>query len=238
MARIRLADGTELKFSDGERCGGESDGVTSLWFCHLVRSPLPEGVNQFTLEIQRLPNALPGELPEDWIIPVQLAPVTSANSVSSIQEPNLHSQQLQGITMRLLKAVQTPSETAFQVELAWEGSDRFIHHTAPIILQDTEGRYYILAGGPDGGSITPGNSNASILSSLVTTPVDGNSPLTFRLDWAILSISGASADASGAPILRVDAGQAAHPGQEWRIDQTIQAGGFDLHFTQARLKPS
>jgi len=239
MAQIRLADGTVLNLAEGGSCGGSSDGATSWMSCHLVRSPLPEGVNRFTLEIQRLPNALPGELPEDWIIPIQLTPVTSANSVSSIQEPNLNSQQVQGITMQLLKAVQTPSETAFQVALAWEGSNRFIHHTAPFILQDTEGRYYILTGtgGPDGRSITPGNSNASILSSLVTSPVDGSSPLTFRLDWAILSISGASADASGAPILQVDAGQAARLGQEWPIDQTIQAGGFDLRFTQARLKP-
>lgn len=239
MARIRLADGTVLKLTAGGHCGGGSDGATSSLSCHLVRSPLPEDVNQFTLEIQRLPNALPGELPEDWVIPIQLTPVTSANSVSSIQEPNLHSQQVNGITMRLDKAVQTPSETAFQLALVWEGSNRFIHHTAPFTLQDAEGRYYILTGtgGSDGGPISPGNSNASILSSLVTSPVDGSSPLTFRLEWVVLSISGASADASGAPILRVDAGQTARLGQEWRIDQTIQAGGFDLHFTQARLKP-
>jgi len=239
-AQIRLPDGTLLEHAGGGHCSGGGDGVTSWLSCRILFSPLPDGVNEFTLEIQRLQNALPGELPEDWQIPIRLTPVepNGSGSAGGVQEPNLHSQQVNGITLRLIKAAQTPSETAFQFAMKWEGPNRFLHHTAPFILQDSGGRYYILSGGPDGGSGTIENPNTFTLPSLVTSPIDSSSPLTFRLDWAILSISVASADdPAGAPILRVDVGQTAHPGQEWRIDRTIQAGGFDLRFTQARLKP-
>ncbi len=238
LVNVHLPDGSVLNLADGGHCSGGGDGVTSWLSCRLVRSPLPEGVNQFTLEMQRLPNALPGELPENWAIPIRLTPLTPAQGVNAVQNLDLRSPQINGVTMRLIKAFQTSSETAFQLAMEWEGSNRFIHHTAPITLQDAQGRYYILTGGPDGGAYSIENPNYSSLPSVVTSPVDGSSPLTFRLDWAILSISGAAVDdPAGAPVLRVDAGQSASIGQEWRIDQTIQAGGFSLHFTQARLKP-
>lgn len=237
LVNVRLPDGTTLSLANGGHCGGGGDGVTSWLSCRLVRSPLPDGVNQFTLEMKRLPNSLPGELPENWIIPIRLTPLTPAQGASAVQDLDLRSRQTNGITLRLIKAVQTPSETAFQLAMEWEGANRFVHHTASITLQDAQGRYYILTGGPDGGAYSIENPNYFSLPTLVTSPVDGSSPLTFRLDWAILSISGAAYDdPAGAPILRVDAGQSASIGQEWRIDQTIRAGGFDLRFTQARLK--
>jgi hypothetical protein len=237
MVNVRLPDATILSLANGGHCSGAGDGATSWLSCRLVRSPLPEGVNQFNLEMQRLPNSLPGELPEDWIIPINLTPITPAQGANAVQNLDLPSLPINGITLRLIKAVQTSSETAFQLAMEWEGANRFVHHTAPITLQDAQGRYYILSGGPDGGSSSMDNPNVTTLPSVVTSPVDGSSPLTFRLDWVILSVSGAAADdPAGAPILSVDAGPSAAIGQEWRIDQTIQAGGFDLHFTQARLK--
>jgi len=238
LVNVRLPEGTVLTLADGGHCSGAGDGVTSWLSCRLVRSPLPEGVNQFTLEMQRLPNSLPGELPENWAIPIRLTPLTPAQGANAVQNLDLRSPQINGVTMRLIKAVQTSSETAFQLAMEWEGSNRFLHHTAPITLQDAQGRYYILTGGPDGGAYSIENPHYFSLPSVVTSPVDGSNPITFRLDWAILSISGAVVDdPAGAPILRVDAGQSASIGHEWRIDQTIQAGEFALHFIQARLKP-
>jgi len=223
---------------NGSHCSGGGDGNTSWLSCRLVRSPLPEGVNQFTFEIQRLPNSLPDELPENWVIPVSLVPVSPADGVNLTQELNLRSQPVNGITLMLVKAVQTPLQSAFQLAMAWEAPNRFVHHTAPITLQDTQGRYYILTGGPDGGTYAVDNPNSMTLPSQVTFPINGGGPLTFRIEWVILSISGATPnDPAGAPILRVDAGNNPVVGQEWPIDQRIPAGGFDLHFTQARLKP-
>ncbi len=238
LVNIRLADGSTLDLMNGSHCNGGGDGNTSWLSCRLVRSPLPEGVNQFTFEIQRLPNSLPGELPENWVIPVSLVPVSPADGINLTQELNLRSQPVNGITLMLIKAVQTPFQAAFQLGMAWEAPNRFVHHTAPITLRDAQGRYFILTGGPDGGTYAIDNPNSMTLPSQVTFPINGGGPLTFRIDWVIMSISGAAPnDPAGAPILRVDAGNDPVVGQEWPIDQRIQAGGFDLHFIQARLKP-
>ena len=74
--QIRLPDGTLLKIQGGSRCGSWSDGVRSALNCRLEFSPLPAGVDEFTLVLHRLQHSLPGELPEDWQIPVHLAPVS------------------------------------------------------------------------------------------------------------------------------------------------------------------
>ena len=236
--QVRLPDGTFLGHipGTGGHCEGGGDLTTSWISCQSIYSPLPDGVNQFTLEIHRLQNALPGELPEDWAIPVQLSPVSS-ETVSSLQEPDLRSQPLNGITLRLLKADQSPAQTAFQLGLEWQSADSFVHHTAPITLQDAQGRYYVFTGGPDGGSYSADHPGFTTLPSLVTTPIEGSSPLTFRLDWITMSAStrGSGAD-NGAGILTFDPGDAPAIGREWPLDQTFQAGQFNLHFIKARLK--
>ena len=235
MVNVRIPDGTLLKLSQRRDLPGRGDLVSSWLSCRLVRSPLPEGVNQLTLEIHRLPNALPGELPEDWVIPIHLAPVSSSQSATGLQQPNLSSQSVNGITLRLIKVDQSPAQTAFQLAMEWQGANRIVSHTAPITLQDAQDHYYILYSGPDGGSSSIDHPNYTTLPSLVTVPVDGSSPLTFRVDWVIMSASTRGADNSAA-ILKFDPGKAARVGQEWSLDQTFQAGEFDLQFTKARLK--
>lgn len=238
MVNVRIPDGTLLKLTtSGGNCGGGGDLVSSWLSCQLIRSPLPKGVNQFSLEIHRLPNALPGELPEDWVIPVNLTSVSSSGAATSLQELNLRSQPVKGITLRLIKVDQSPQQTAFQLAMEWEGSNRMVSHTAPVTLQDAQGRYYILTGGPDSGRYSIDNPNFATLSSLVTTPVDGSSPLTLQLDWIAMSAT-TRGDGPGmsAAILKFDPGKTAKVGQEWPIDQTFHAGDLDLHFTTARLK--
>lgn len=237
QVQVRLLDGTLLKHGDGGHCSGAGDVSTAWLTCRSVFSPLPDGVNQFTLEIHQLQNALPGELPEDWRIPIQLSPVTAAQAGNGIQEPNLRSQTVAGIMLRLDKAVQTTDQTAFQLSMTWEGTNRFVRNYGPFTLQDELGRYYILSGGPEGGAYTIDNPNFTTLPSMVTSPVDGSSPLTFRMDWVSVSAStrGGSAD-GGAAIFTFDPGTAAKVGQEWTIDQTFPVNEFNLHFTKARLK--
>jgi hypothetical protein len=226
--QVRLPDGTDLKFVGGGGCEGAGD-LTSSWLsCRVIFSPLPEGINEFTFEIHRLQNAFPNELPEDWQIPIHLTPVSS-NGTSGVQEPDLRSQPTNGITLRLLKTSQDPAQTAFQLGMEWEEQNRMVHHTAPITLQDNQGRYYILSGGPDSGKYSSENPNFSTLSSLVTVPLNGSSPMTFRLDWVIMS-------AAGQTSLQFNPGKDAKPDQEWVLDEKINVGGFDLHFTKARLK--
>jgi len=219
---VHLPDGTDLKFLGGGGCGGASDMVTSWLSCKLIFSPLPEGVNEFTLEIHRLEMASPGELPENWQIPISMTPVNAASIASNVQEPDLSSQTVNGITLQLLKVSQGPTQTAFQFGIKWQGQDRFVHHTAPITLQDELGRYYILSSGPDNGTI-------STLPSLITTPIATDQPLTFTLKWVIMA-------ANGQANLHFDPGKDARLGQEWAMDEKINAGGFDLHFIKARLK--
>jgi len=229
--QVRLPDGTYLNFMGGGNCEGAGDSVTSWVACRIIFSPLPEGLYDFTLEIHRLQNASPGELPEDWQIPIHLTPVSSSESSapSELQEPDLHSQSIEGITLRLLKASQGPAQTAFQFGLEWEGQNNIVHHTAPITLQDDQGRYYILSGGPEPGNYSSDNPNFSTLSSLVTVPLNTSELLTFQLDWITMT-------AMGPTNLPFDPGKDAKPGQEWLLDEKINVGGFDLFFTKARLK--
>lgn len=229
--QVRLPDNTILKYLSGGGCEGAGDLATSWMSCQSIFAPLPKGVNEFTLEIQRLQDALPGELPEDWRIPIHLTQVADSGVPGGLQEPDLNSQTIGGITLHLLKVSQGPAQTAFQLGMEWEGQNRFVHHTAPFTLQDQRGRYYILSGGPDSGSYSNNTPNYSTLPSLVTVPIATSRPLTFRLDWVVMSVGGGGK-------LQFDPGKNAKLGQEWGLDEKVSVGGFDLHFIKARLKES
>ena len=227
--KIRLPDGMILEIQGGSRCSGWSDSVQSALTCRLEFLPLPAGVSEFTLLIHRLQHALPGKLPEDWQIPIRLVPVSPSRMAGGVEEPDLHSQPVNGIRLVLLRTAQTPTDTALQFGLEWEGQKRIVHHTAPITMQDAQDRYYILSGGTEGRSYSAENPNFSSLASLVTAPVKAGEPFTFRMDWVIMS-------AFGQASLEFDPGENAQPGQEWTLNENVRAGGFDLHFTTARWK--
>ncbi|NMC81132.1 MAG: hypothetical protein GYA59_17365, partial [Chloroflexi bacterium] len=229
--QVRLPDGTVLSFHSGSGCQGWGDGVQTEVTCRLEFPPLPAGVQTFTLEIQRLTNARPGELPENWQIPVRLAPVSPTQMAGGVEEPGLSSPVVEGIRLLLIKAAQTPAQTAFQLAVQWEGQQRMVHHTGPVALQDAQGRYYLLSGGPEGGRYSADEPNFSTLSSLVTTRLAAGQPVTFRLDWIIMS-------AFGQDVLHFDPGANPQVGQEWTLDQEVEAGGFSLRFIRARLKES
>jgi len=229
--QVRLPDNTVLQYVSGGGCGGAGDLVTSWITCRSIFAPLPKGVNEFTLEIQRLQYAQPGELPENWRIPIHLTQVTDSGVSGGLQEPDLNSQTIGGITLQLLKVSQGPAQTAFQLGMKWEGQNRIVHHTAPITLQDEQGRYYILSGGPDNGNYANNTPNYSTLPSLVTTPVVTGGPLTFSLNWIVMS-------AGGQAKFTFDPGKNAKLGQEWPMDENITVDGFELHFIKARLKES
>ena len=230
--QIRLPDGALLdhNFGAGGNCGGGGDTVTSWLTCKSVYAPLPQGVTEFTLEIHRLPNALPGELPEDWRLPVRLEP---AAQVAAPQKPGLASDKVNGLTLLLLKAAQTPSETAFQFGMEWEGQNRMVSHTAPITLRDAAGRYFLLSSGPEMGRYTYENPNFTSLSSLVTTPIRSTEPLTFSLDWAAVSVLGSNAPEAS---FIFDPGPSPHLGQEWTLDQPLQVGDLAFTVQAVRLK--
>ena len=227
--QVRLADGRLLNPLSGGHCAGASDLSSSWLSCRSLLSPLPADVTQFTLEISRLQNAYPGELPENWKIPIILSPLESGAGISSSQEQNICSQTISGLTWCLLKTNQSTSQTAFQFSMQWIGENKMLHHAAPTTLQDSQNRYFILSGGPDQGNCGMDSSENTILSTQVTTQIDGSSPLTFRLGWIAMS-------AFGQSTLQFKPEQNAIPGQEWILDETITVNGFDLHFTKARLR--
>jgi hypothetical protein len=124
-------------------------------------------------------------LPEDWAILIDLTAVSP--STSGLQEPDLRSQPVNGITLRLLKVSQEPDQTAFQLGLEWDGQNRIPHHMPAITLQDDQGRTYTQTSGPEGDQFSPDHPNSMTFSSLVTDAVDRSIRLTFRLDWVVMS---------------------------------------------------
>ncbi len=226
LEQVILSNGESLEFKGGLGCQGSGDGKSVRLSCQISFAPLPPGNDEFTFVVPRLPNTLPGELPEDWQIPIQL-PLDS--TPKSVQEPGLRSATIGGITLQLLKTNRTPTQTEFQLGLEWEGQNRMVHHTAPVTLQDSLGRYYILSGGSEQGRYSVEDPNFSSLSSLATTPLEGNGPMTVQLDWIIMS-------AAGNTNLQFRPEEGAQAGQEWDLDEKISANDMDMHFTRARLK--
>ncbi|MGH2606376.1 MAG: hypothetical protein ACRDG5_07260, partial [Anaerolineales bacterium] len=226
---LRLADGSILHMIEGLYQYG-SDTWRSAISARLVFPPLPGGEDEFTLVIPRFEYARPGELPENWRIPVRLVPIEPAQVMAGIERPSLASRAIQGVTLRLFRVAQTPNETAFQLALEWEGSGRVVHHTAPMTLRDPDGRYYILSAGPEAGVYTADNPNFSTLPSYVTTAVRGDDPLTLSLEWVMMS-------ATGQASFTFDPGRNPQIGQEWPLDEKLLVGGYSLRVTAIRLKP-
>ena len=226
---LRLADGSNLHMIEGQY-QYDSDTQRSVISARLVFPALPEGENEFSLVIPRFNYALPGELPENWNIPIRLMPVEPAQVMAGIERPNLASPAIKGIILRLIKVAQTPNETAFQLALEWEGSGRFVHHTAPVTLRDPDGRYYILTTGPDPGKYTSDNPNFSTLPSYVTTAIRSDDPLTLSLEWVMMS-------ATGQASFTFDPGRNPQIGQEWSLDEELLVGDYSLRVTAGRLKP-
>ena len=226
---LRLADGSILHMIEGRYHYG-SDTQRSVISARLVFPSLPGGENEFTLEIPRFEYARPGELPENWSIPIRLVPVEPAQVIAGIERPNLASPAIQGITLRLLKVAQTPNQTAFQLALEWEGLGRVVHHTAPVTLRGPDGHYYILSAGPEAGLYTSDNPNYSTLPSYVTTAIRGEDPLTLSLEWVMMS-------ATGQASFTFDPGRNPQIGQEWALDEGLLVGGYPLRVTAGRLKP-
>jgi hypothetical protein len=225
---LSLADGSILHMIEGRYQYG-SDTQRSVISARLVFPALPEGENEFFLVIPRFEYVLPGELPENWSIPIRLMPVEPAQVMAGIERPNLASPAIQGIILRLIRVAQTPNETAFQLALEWEGSERFVHHTAPVTLRDPDGRYYILTTGPEAGEYTSDNPNFSTLPSYVTTAIRSDDPLTLSLEWVMMS-------ATGQASFTFDPGRNLQIGQEWSLDEELLVGGYSLRVTAGRLK--
>ena len=224
--QVILPGGESLAFQGRLGCQGSGNGESARLACQIAFAPLPPGTEAFTFVIPCLPDTLPGELPEDWHIPVQL-PLDS--TPESVREPGFRSASISGITLQLLKTSQTPTKTEFQLSLEWEGQDRLVHHTAPVTLQDSLGRYYILTGGSEPGRYTIDNPNFSTLFSLATSPLEDNDPLTVQLDWIIMS-------AFGNASLQFQSESSAQARQEWALDEEVSINDFNLHFTRAHLK--
>ncbi len=226
--QVSLPDGTFLGHVNGGNCTGGGDLAGSWLSCRSIYAPLPQDVNQIIFQIHRLPNALPDELPEDWAFPIQLTSVSSSQAGNGVEEPNLSSQKINGITLRLLKVDRSSTQTAFQLGLEWEGQNEMIRNIDPITLRDDQGHSYPLTSGHEGDHWSPDHPNQVAFASEVTDLAGSRGPLTFRLNWLVMTATDQAA-------LRFDPGKDAKIGQTWPMDQTIRAGGFDLHFTQARL---
>lgn len=226
--QVYLPDGRLLDHANGGNCEGGGDLATSWLSCQSIYAPLPDGVNQFTFQIHRLQNALPDELPEDWVFPIVLTSISTSQATNGVEEPNLSSPPVNGITLRLLKVDRSSAQTAFQMGLEWEGQNRMLRNIDPITLMDDQGGSYPLTSGQEGDQWLPDHPNMLTFSSMVTNLADNRRPLTFRLNWVVMT-------ATDQATLHFDPGKNAKIGQEWPMNQTIHAVGYDLHFTQVRL---
>ena len=140
-AQILLPDGSSL--NETAYSGGVEEGRWEF-------PALPAGINNFTLEIKRLPAVPEGKAPQDWTFDVQLTQVISAEDLPEFQNhyPELpvlvaetpepledvtENVKLNNFTLSLsvINAVYSETETALQVQInnmpeGWQISNGFV----------------------------------------------------------------------------------------------------------------
>ena len=191
---------------------------------------LSPGVDQVTLLLNRLPGLVPGAAPENWAITIPLSEVRSGEGlVAATEEPGA-SQQINGVRLVLESLATSPDQAALKVRLEtddplrkpdglwWQG----------LVLVDDQGKSLplrheeTLRGNQDGSQV------------MLAPALDPERRYTLRLEQSNFEYNFPSF--SKAPGLSLHVPVGAHAGQSWTVDESLEAGGYRLHITQARLQ--
>jgi hypothetical protein len=213
--------------------------------------PLPDAVYRVTLELPRLPLVPAGAAPEAWEVPLTLCPATGELVTELFPQPYAPSDASdthEGVTLRVLAVAHSPEETVVRLQMQWSDPDRLFPHIGPHqlpTLHDDLGHVYQRLVGPGSGS--------SSQTVIVGVQPDGEAmpsptptiPTHERtLSFAPVSLSARRltlmVDETGFYIqteasFTVDLGHDPQAGDYWPLDVDLEAAGFPIHITGARL---
>ena len=114
--------------------------------------PLPQGVEQITLVMGRLPTLPAGFAPENWSISLTLTEVSSTPVAQGASTPPAvfippytpqnASASAQGVTVSVLQVAQSENEVGVQVQFAWQNSSWEFLQGALGTLNDENGQQF------------------------------------------------------------------------------------------------
>lgn len=204
---------------------------------------LPENAHQVTLEIDHLPYVRVGAAPENWQIPLILAPASSDPPkgllAPSFRPPDA-STSANGVTVRILQVAYSQAETALQVQFEWRQPDWVWSGTRDYSLTDDVGHGYQFPSSSSGPVeevviVPPGMRPTSTLPIQTTEQTYQFAPLSQAANQATFSLEEIQFILPAHAVFTFDPGPAPQPGRTWSLDKRLQIAGFDLHFTEARL---
>lgn len=247
-ARIHLLDGTVLESNGGGAGIGKAGEVVLK--ANFDFPPLPPMVYHAVLEVPFLPLIPPGAAPGNWVLPFSLAPVAddqpveqgiptveTGNGVSDDVPPavvlpqatevDAHSQPAASVSLQVVNAVYTASETALQVQVNGLAPDWRLQPGLMAELTDAQGNGYAQQYPPSYGT-----ENGS-LQSLVfdPVPVDGRQ-LTLHIERLIVDVPSQGRE------ITLDMGQDPQVGDTLPINQTVDVYGLPVEFRSVTLSDS
>lgn len=226
-AVITLPDGRELEFR--ESSGGETEIESRQIFTFLF-APLPPETRELILRYQIIEREQ-GVL---WQaeLPLRLRPLEAEEVIPPPAQGEwqpISSQSQSGLRLILENVAAASDKTLLQVSLRFDQPNMTLNSDWNILLKDEQGRIYPLQ------FIESDSQNQS--KTYQTVPLRGGEQLTLSLtafpDPKNLPLSQDFWE--NAPAFTFDPGPNPQVGQTWQLDETLQAGDFVLHITQAAL---
>jgi hypothetical protein len=201
---------------------------TALDF-QVVFQPLPQGTVDATLILGQIPGVPPEITRQDWRLPLHFLPGPASGRVLEAAPVLASSPEQQGISLRLESVAQTSgmamlsvsvtvSDPTLALERDWENR---------VILEDADGsRIWLSANNSD-------LSRAD--TSVFPVPfLQHGARYTLKLLGPLEGFRAVSDDEAGSRFT-LNLGVDPQPGQSWKLDQVIEAGGQRLHLSEARL---
>ncbi len=244
QAFLHLPDGSKLELTAKAMRRGEGT---------IAFPPLPAGaeIEVITLELPRLPLLPAGAAPENWIVPLNLRPVTEevvADFEVLVYPLSDASDTHEGITLRVLEVAQGPDETSLHVQVKWDAGirdvlspphaiggpvtlwNRDVNYSMRDLHGDSSVVFYsrLVLFGQQAGPISPTMTTYEDMWTFGPAWSSAQS-LTLQVDWfgVFIPTTGIS--------FTVDLGDDPQVGDQWPLDVRLTADGFPVHITGMRL---
>ncbi len=226
--RLTLPDGVEVTL----RSFGVEVDKTWLIF-QILYNALPDQVNDATLTIDSIPATLPGGVTGTWKIPLHFEPGQNDARMTGATSLSFSSQEVNGITMSLESAAQTDRMDALKISLQTKDPDLYIdiNWENNLKLEDQDGQTLLLS---------PTAFFVEDRKDVVTL----ETPILMPGEQYTLTLQGPIGVFRNVPSedttsrFSLDLGSNPHPGQSWKLDQTLEAAGKQIHLTGAHLLSS
>ena len=217
MPVLRLSDGTEIQSAYGSLGYGQGK---------VEYQPLPGNTYQITFEFQYFPTTRPGSSAELWKIPLVLAPADTNSIVQTANDPQLSSNEIEGVILRLDRVLYESDETILQIGLQWKNPDQEVIQWGTLKLTNGAGQLLPLWVKND-FPMQDNQTHTSQIRVMATTRLDASQTYTLSMEGGTILLP---MNAS----FTFDPGQLPKSGQTLPFKAQINERGYSLQILSAR----